>query len=203
MIVQNFFCFVTHRKPYRCVDNGFVIGNYIIVCTVPLIPARSRNAYLITCSKHTYISIIAVLRLQNVVSKTLSRCKEIVWVSSQWAWPYRGLVCLCRPSRHLSALFTMRWPRGSTLSLSPCPPFEMIFALHRSTFRLTQRQRTLHTCASLESLAILNINASIISVVPKELRSAGPQSSVSYVFFPMAKRLSKSIVRRAVKQLSV
>lgn len=89
------------------------------------------------------------------------------------------------------------------LSLSPCPPFEMIFALHRSTFRLTQRQRTLHTCASLESLAILNINASIISVVPKELRSAGPQSSVSYVFFPMAKRLSKSIVRRAVKQLSV
>lgn len=92
--------------------------------------------------------------------------------------------------------------QGEALSLSPCPPFEMIFALHRSTFRLTQRQRTLHTCASLESLAILNINASIISVVPKELRSAGPQSSVSYVFFPMAKRLSKSIVRRAVKQLS-
>lgn len=138
-LFKTFFCFVTHRKPYRCVDNGFVIGNYIIVCTVLLIPARSRNAYLITCSKHTYISIIAVLRLQNVVSKTLSRCKEIVWVSSQWAWPYRGLVCLCRPSRHLSALFTMRWPRGSTLSLSPLvlhlkwflPCIEAHFAWHK------------------------------------------------------------------------
>lgn len=109
------------------------------------------------------------------------------------------------PVVSLSALFTVKWPKKAhTLPfLSPSALFEMIFALHRSTFRLTQRQRTLHTFASPESLAILNINAGIISVAPKEQSSACLQSSVSYVFFPMAERLSKSIVRGAVRQLCV
>lgn len=90
----------------------------------------------------------------------------------------------CPPALH----YSQRSIRGSPSLHGPfTPPF------HRAHILLAHIQRAQCTCVFPRSLTVLNINVGIISEAPKELRNAALQSLVRCVFFPVARRLSKSI----------